>query len=166
MENTTFRFPLLPYRARIIGLVLIVAGFIFGWLYFYGGRPSFFETKVFAIVSSYLKNRFFVVAKTNLLDELFAILCVSGIALMVFSREKVEKEGYDLIRAHALIRAVYFTLLFCIVSFLLVFGWAIFVVTSLLFIIFLFAYYIIFRILIRCAAKREQKDISLPPVQK
>ncbi len=148
MDNSSFHFPLFPYKARIIGALLILPGLFFGYLYFFGSRPTFFETKVFAIVTTYMENRFFVIAKTNLLDELFSIFCISGLTLLVFSREKREKDGYDLIRAKALIKAVYIALGIWLCSFLLIFGWAIFVVSTLLFIIFLITYYVVFRILI------------------
>lgn len=148
MDSKEFNFPLLPHRFRYIGIVLIPLGFFFGYLYFYGSRPVFFETRVFAVVTTYMENRFFVLARTNLLDELFAILSILGVALIVFSREKSEKEGYDLIRAAALIKAVYISLMIWILSFLVIFGWAIFLACTILFIIFLITYYITFRILI------------------
>jgi len=143
-----FEFRLLPHKARYFGFALIPLGFFFGYLYFFGGRPAFFETKVFAVVTTYLEYRYFVFAKTNLLDELFAILSIGGIALIVFSREKEEKEHYNLLRARALLKAVYITLIFWLVSFLLVFGWAIFAVSTVLFVVFLIVYYVVFRVLI------------------
>lgn len=156
MENSELRFPLFPYRARIIGILIILPGLFFGYLYFFGGRPTAFETKVFAVVTTYMENRFFVFAQTNLLDELFSILCISGLALIVFSRERTEKEGYDLIRASALLRAVFITLGVWVFSFLLIFGWAIFVVSTLLFIIFLITYYIVFRVLLHRVHKKSR----------
>ena len=149
MDPKEFHFPLFPHWARYIGIGLIPLGFFFGYLYFYGGRPVFFETRVFAVVTTYMENRFFVLAQTNLLDELFAILCISGVALIVFSRERSEKVGYDLIRAAALVRSVYISLAIWIFSFLVIFGWAIFLACTILFIVFLITYYITFRILIR-----------------
>ncbi len=159
MEESGFRFPLFPNRARLIGAILFVPGLYFGYLYFFGSRPAFFEIPVFALVTTYMENRFFVIAQTNVLDELFAILCISGLVLMVLSRERNELPGYDLLRASALLRAVYITAGFWLLSFLLIFGWAIFVVCSLLFIIFLISYYIIFRVLVA----RERGGGTTPP---
>lgn len=147
MEKSDFHFPLFPNWARLIGILLILPGLYFGYLYFFGSRPVFFETKVFAMVTTYVENRFFVVAQTNLLDELFSIFCISGLVLIVFSREKTEKEGDDLIRAKALIKAVYIALGIWLCSFLVIFGWAIFAVSALLFILFLITYYIVFLVL-------------------
>jgi hypothetical protein len=147
LEKSDFHFPLFPNWARLVGILLILPGLYFGYLYFFGSRPVFFETKVFAMVTTYVENRFFVVAQTNLLDELFSIFCISGLVLIVFSREKTEKEGDDLIRAKALIKAVYIALGIWLCSFLVIFGWAIFVVSALLFILFLITYYIVFLVL-------------------
>jgi hypothetical protein len=147
LEKSDFHFPLFPNWARLIGILLILPGLYFGYLYFFGSRPVFFETKVFAMVTTYVENRFFVVAQTNLLDELFSIFCISGLVLIVFSREKTEKEGDDLIRAKALIKAVYIALGIWLCSFLVIFGWAIFAVSALLFILFLITYYIVFLVL-------------------
>ena len=153
MEKPGSLFAPFPYRAKIISLFLILPGLFFGYLYFFGGRPTFFETPVFAVVTTYMENRFFVLAQTNILDELFAILCISGLVLFVFSKEKTEREGYDQLRARALIRSVYITLIIWLASFLLVFGWAIFLVSTLLFIVFLIIYYVIFRVLAHKAIK-------------
>jgi hypothetical protein len=142
-----FHFRLLPYKARFISIALIPLGFFFGYLYFFGSRPAFFETKVFAIVTTYLDYRYFVFAKTNILDELFAILTIGGIALIVFSKEKNEQDYYDQLRARALYRAAIITLIFWLVSFLFVFGWAIFAVSAVLFVLFLITYYVVFKVL-------------------
>ncbi|MFH0762243.1 MAG: hypothetical protein V2A67_12140 [Bacteroidota bacterium] len=148
MEKSGSLFAPFPFRAKIISIFLILPGLFFGYLYFFGGRPTFFETPVFAVVTTYMENRFFVLARTNILDELFAILCISGLALFVFSKERTEREDYDQLRAKALIRSVYITLIFWLASFLLVFGWAIFLVSTLLFIVFLIIYYVTFRVLV------------------
>jgi apolipoprotein N-acyltransferase len=153
LEKSHSLFAPFPYRAKIISLFLIIPGLFFGYLYFFGSRPTFFETKVFAVVSTYMENRFFVLARTNILDELFAILCISGLVLFVFSKEKIEKEGYDQLRARALIKSVYITLIFWLASFLLVFGYAIFLVSAFLFIFFLITYYVVFRVLVHKTLK-------------
>jgi len=142
------QFPLFPNKARIISPMLIVPGLLCGYLYFFGSRPDFFEIPVFAVVSTYMESRFFVLAQTNILDELFAILCISGLAIFVFSKERSEQEHYNQVRVNALIRSVYITLGFWLVCFLLVFGWAIFLVSSLLFVFFLITYYVTFKVLV------------------
>lgn len=155
MEKPGSLFAPFPYRAKIISLFLIIPGLVFGYLYFFGGRPTFFDTPVFAVATTYMENRFFVFARTNILDELFAILCISGIALFVFSKEKTEREGYDQLRARALFKSAYITLIFWLASFLFVFGWAIFLVSTLLFVVFLISYYVTFRVLVHKTVKAE-----------
>jgi hypothetical protein len=154
-QPSDFRFPLLPHRFRIIGFVLIAVGLVPGYLYYFGGRPDFFQVPVFAIASTYAESRFFVFARTNLLDELFAIFCITGLVMVVFSKEKTEPDGINLVRASALIRAVQITLGVWLLSFLVIFGWAILVVTGSMFLFFLIAYYVAFRILLHRAARRK-----------
>jgi len=117
----------------------------FAYLYFWGGKPEIFNVKIFAIVTTYLETRFFVVSQTNILDELAAILFISGIALISFSKEKNEKEHFEALRIMALIKAMYFTMAFWLLSFLLIYGIAIFIVSFLVFIVFLLAYNLLFR---------------------
>ena len=158
MDTSNIRFPLFPYKARLFSPLLFIPGLVSGYLYFFGGRPAFFEVPVFAVVTAYAETRFLVFAQTNLLDELFCLLCIGGLALFVFSKEKSEKEEYSVLRVNALIRSVYITLGFWLVCFLLIFGWAIFVVSTLLFIFFLITYYVTFRILVVKYLRRGQES--------
>lgn len=124
--------------------MLILAGAFFAYLYFWGGRPECFNIKTFAIVSAYLETRYFVIAQTNILDELAAILFLTGIVALSFSKLKAEKPEYTLLRVKALFYSVFITSVFAILSFLLVFGMAIFLISSSLFLFYLISYNVLF----------------------
>ena len=140
--------PLLPYRWRFAGLGLVIAGLIAGYLYYYGGRPAFFEVPVFAIITSYIETRTWVIAQTNLLDEMAAVFILTGLIFLAFSREKNENEEVQILRFKALLYAVYLTTSLWILSFLLIFGWPIIIASAFIFAVFLLANLIIFRVMI------------------
>ena len=126
----------------------MVLGVITGYLYFFGGRPAFFETKVFAIVTAYIKTRYFVVIQTNLLDEMAAIFLLSGLGFISFSKEKMEKKEFMILRFRALIWAAYSSIILWILVFLLFYGYSIFILAPLVFIFFFVFYNIIYRVLL------------------
>ena len=72
------KLSLFPFKAKFLGLIFMVLSLPFAYLYFWGGKPEIFNVKIFAIVTTYLETRFFVVSQTNILDELAAILFISG----------------------------------------------------------------------------------------
>lgn len=133
------------FKAKIIGLALMVLALLFAYLYFWGGKPEVFNIKIFAIVTTYLETRYFVVSQTNILDELAAILLISGIVLFSFSKEKNEKKYFESLRIKALINAMYLTIAFWLLSFLFIYGMAIFIVSFSVFIVFLIMYNLCFR---------------------
>lgn len=143
------KIPLFPHYARYIGYVLILLGIISGYLYYFGGKPSFFETRVFAIVTAYLRTRYFVVIHTNLLDEMAAIFIVAGLGLVSFAKEKQENAGYGALRYRALVWAVYSSIGLWTLVFLLFYGYSIFFVAPLVFMGFFVFYNIFFRYYLR-----------------
>ncbi|HKK42485.1 MAG TPA: hypothetical protein VJ963_08760 [Bacteroidales bacterium] len=142
MDN---RFSLFPHKAKLAGWLCIILSIPFGYLYFWGGKPEFFNMKIFAAVTTYTKTRFFVISQTNVLDEISAILLITGIALISFSREKNEKMHFEALRIKAMINAVYFTIVFWILSFVFIYGMAIFIVSFLVFFVFLLTFNLLFR---------------------
>ena len=140
-----FKLSLFPFWTKFLGLVMMFLALPFAYLYFWGGRPEFFNIKTFAIVTSYAETRYFVIIQTNLLDELAAILFIVGITLFSFSKEKVEKSNYESLRTKSLISALYLTIVLWVLSFLFVYGKMIFVVSFFIFVIFLINYNLIFR---------------------
>lgn len=131
---------LLPYKMRFVAALLLIGAAICAYLYFWGGRPEFFNIKIFAIISVYLETRYFVFAQTNILDELAAILLLAGIVAFSFSKLKTEKPEYQLFRIKALVYSVFIASAFWILSFLLIYGMAIFLITSGIFIFYLISY--------------------------
>lgn len=129
--------PLLPYQLRFCGYVMVLFSLGALYLYFFGGRPSIFETPVFAIVTSYTATRWFVVAQTNALDEVAVICAVLGLLFILFSKQKFENEAVQIIRIKSLFFSVYFTSALIIIFYLFVFGWPVFILLSLSLIIFL-----------------------------
>ncbi len=135
-----FKMFLLPYKMRFVAALLLIGAAICAYLYFWGGRPEFFNIKIFAIISVYLETRYFVFAQTNILDELAAILLLAGIVAFSFSKLKTEKPEYQLFRIKALVYSVFIASAFWILSFLLIYGMAIFLITSGIFIFYLISY--------------------------
>ena len=145
-ECASLRLPLFPHRYKYHGAVFIISGLIFGYLYFFGGKPGFFTTKIFALITSYAETRFLVSAKTNLLDELAGTCIISGLILIGFSKETNESYKLNYLRLKALIFSVYLSGVVWIIFFLLIFGWTIFIFSTVIFLIFLITYIIIFQI--------------------
>ena len=136
---------LFPHKMKYIGFMCLLLAFPFAYLYFWGGRPEFFNTKVFALITVYLETRYLVIAQTNILDELAAILVITGVALISFSKEKVELEVYTAMRVKAIVNSVFITLAIWVLCFLLIYGMAIILCSSLMFFVFLLSYNLIFR---------------------
>ncbi len=139
------KLSIFPSKARFLGLALMILALPFGYLYFFGGKPEIFNIKVFAIITSYMETRYFVISQTNALDELAAMLFIIGITLVSFSKERVEKKYYELLRVKALVNALFITILIWLLSFVFIYGVAIIIVSFLIFIIFLLLYNILFR---------------------
>jgi uncharacterized membrane protein len=142
-ENRT-KLPLLPYQYRFWGLVIALCSLPFFYLYFWGGRPEFFNIKVFAIATTYLENRFFVAAQTNILDEIACILVTVGLTLISLSRKKNESDQDIYKRLKALLNAVVISAVLIIISTLFFFGWSFFIVLSLSYALFLIIYNCLF----------------------
>jgi apolipoprotein N-acyltransferase len=147
VDKRELKILLFPFLTKYLGLIFILCGLISGYLYFYGGRPSFFNVKVFALVSSYLETRYFCIIKTNILDEIAAIFLVAGLTLLAFSKEKPEKREYMAVRFKSWVYSVYLSVILWILIFLLVYGYSIFLASPLVFILLLIIYNIIFRIM-------------------
>lgn len=139
--------PLLPYRFRFAGYLLILLSFGAAYLYFWGGRPSFFEVPVFAITTSYVETRWFVLAQTNLLDEMAMAFAVLALLFIGFSSEQTESVELDKLRGRALFYSVYVTAIIWIFLYVTIFGWPMVVVSATIFLLFLATYILIFQLL-------------------
>jgi len=132
-------------------MVLAFAGTISAVIYI------FFDYKlkisVFAIYSSFLATKYFTSFKTNFLDELTLLLLISGLALIVFTKERNETEGLDLFRLRAFFRALIANTIFLLLSVIFVYGSG-FIAILVINIFSLFLFYLLFFYL----RKREKKE--------
>lgn len=151
------RLPLLPHRFRFVGYVLIFSGLGAAYLYFWGGRPTFFEVPVFAIATSYVETRWFVLAQTNLLDEMAIIFAVVGLLFIGFSREAYETRQLNNLRGRALLLSAYSTSIIWIILYLTIFGWPMIVVSATIFLLFLATYILTFQLLRRNFRRKSIK---------
>ncbi len=140
--------PLFPQPYRKIGYLFLLIAFGFAYLYFQGGRPDFFEVPVFALITSYAETRWFVLAQTNLLDELAHLFLITGLGMIAFSKETNESNAVHICRIQALFYAVYTTSVLWIVIYLTVYGWPIVIISATTFVIYLILFILIFRYLI------------------
>jgi hypothetical protein len=85
---------LLPRRLRPAGLLLFLAGTALAVARFrYFVKPAFLDTTTFAMRSTYLETKSFTLITNNLTDELAALLALTGLLLLAFSRETTEDSG-------------------------------------------------------------------------
>ena len=132
-------------------MVLAFAGTISAIIYLFFDFK--FKIPVFAVYSSFLATKYFTSFKTNFLDELTLLLLISGLALIVFTKERNETEGLDSFRLRAIFRALIANTVVLLLSVLFVYGsgfFAILVVN----IFSLFIFYLLFFYL----GKREKKE--------
>lgn len=149
--------PLLPNRFRFAGYILIFFSLGATYLYFLGGRPTVFEIPVFAFVTSYAETRCFVIAQTNALDELAVLFAVLGLLFVLFSKERIENAEIENLRVRSLFLSVYFTSGLIIMFYLFVFGWPVFILISLSFVLFLIISITSFRIYLYRFTKTKSK---------
>ncbi len=152
---------LFRYEAKFVGILLVILSIPCTYLYYWGARPDIFKIKVFAIVSKYMDTSYFVIAQTNILDELAAILCIVGIAIFSFSKDKKEERFYEKIRIKALISALYTTLAIWLLAILFTYGMAFIFVSLFIFIVFMITYNVYFRIYLIKSKKNGTKKQHL-----
>lgn len=111
---------LLPYRWKLLGISLTVIGMVLAIVFF--SLDFRLKIPVFAVYSSFLEAKMFVTFQTNFADEIIMILLLCGLGLIIFSKEKTEYEGYDLIRLKALAKAVLVNICFLLFSVLFIYG--------------------------------------------
>lgn len=136
--------PLLPSKYKTIGILLLPFSLIAAYFYYFGGKPAIFNLPVFAIVTSYLETRTMVMAQTNILDEMAIILFIISLIFIGFSAMKNENEYIGKLRLKSLLLSVYISGTIWIISIVLVFGWATFIVSSFVFVLFLVLNILIF----------------------
>lgn len=111
---------LLPYPVKFAGLLLMLAGLILGVAYLW--LDFRFTLPVFAIFSSFLETKMFVTFNTNFADELVLLLILSGLGLIIFSKEKNESEYIERVREKAFARALIWNTVLLLISILFIYG--------------------------------------------
>lgn len=147
---------LLPHQFRYAGFVLTGLGIVANYLRFAAGiKPEVLTVKVFAFYSSILKSVWFKPVYNNISEEICALLLISGLFLIAFSREKYEQEFDDTIRLKSFLVAAYIDTALLIVSILFVFGFGFISIMVAHLISFLVIYTIAFRWLRYAKLKRR-----------
>lgn len=137
-----FSAELLPYAYRKFSFGAIGVGVLLLYFYFKGKRPNFLEIDTFALASTYLEKRFFVMIKTNLLDELGFIFSLIGVALLVLTKEQNETPKLNDLRLESLIFSIKTTFILWILAYITLYGYIIFMASNFIFIGFLLIYYV------------------------
>lgn len=139
---------LFPHRFRIIGWVLAivaVAAFIVTQIWFPNlsfKMPSLYFDTFFDDDN---ESGFFRMARTNTLSIAMPLLTI-GLLFIGFSKEKVEDEFVQYLRAQSLIWSTYVTSALFIIATILIYGIAYIIVPYLVFYAFLILFIIKFRI--------------------
>lgn len=111
---------LLPYKYKIPGYALLIAGAVMTYLYFVVNIRL--ELPVPAIISSFAETKFFTTYKTNIADELLILLLITGFSLIVFSKEKNETVQLRELRIRSLIRTALTDIFIILFATLFVYG--------------------------------------------
>ena len=111
---------LLPYRWKMAGIVLSSAGAISAL--FYSLFDFKFKMTVFAVYSSFLDTKILQTFNTNVAEEITLSLLITGLSLIVFSREKKETADLEAIRSKAMARAVIINNVLLLFSVLFIYG--------------------------------------------
>jgi hypothetical protein len=141
-----------------VGIILTGAGIIFLIIrFYYGIKPEIFNLKAFAVLSSYLESRYFEVIKNQMIEEIGGVLLLTGLFMIIFSREKNENHDVGMIRLQAFLITAYINTFFLIISILFTFGFGFVYMLILNFVLGFIIYLISFRIMIY-RVNRKQKD--------
>ena len=135
---------LFPHRFRIVGWVLAIVAVV-GYLWLpeiHFKMPSLYFDTFFDDEN---ESGFFRMATANSLSIAMILLTI-GLLFIGFSKEKVEDEFVQYLRAQSLIWATYVTAILFIATTLLIYGIAYIYVPFLVFYVFLILFIIKFRI--------------------
>lgn len=111
---------MLPYWYRYPGYFLLITGICITILYLW--MDIRIMSTVFALFSCFIEIKTFTLIRTNITDELFMISLISGLGLIIFSKEKKEQKRFITFRYRALFRAFLWNTIFLIFSILFIFG--------------------------------------------
>jgi len=111
---------LLPYSWKFAGLFLTLSGIVLSVFYLWFDFR--FTLPVFAVYSSFLETKMFTTFRTNFADDLILLLILSGLGLIIFTKEHIESENLDSIRFKSITFALISNFIFLLFSVLFIFG--------------------------------------------
>jgi hypothetical protein len=113
----------LPRSLRWIGYALFLPGLTLGILWGWAGfKPEWMSVRVFAVYSSYLRTVTMGMTRTNITDELAALLLLLGLLWLVFTKERNEGPETDHLRFRALALSLLLNSILLLFSILFIFG--------------------------------------------
>lgn len=116
---------LLPYKLKKIGWLLILFGGVLTLIRFYFGiKPEFLNMKVFAFYSFYIETKIFTVIENHVTEELSALFLLTGLLIIIFSREKSELDNLNDIRLNSFFISLFVNTILLIISIFFTFGFA------------------------------------------
>lgn len=140
---------LMPNRWRILGVIFFTIGIILLILkYKFNYKPDFLNLKVFAIYSFYIEAKTFEMISHQMIADIAGIFLLTGLFILSFTKEKMESEAIDSLRLKAFILSAYVNLFYLISSILFFFGFGFVGAITLYCVIWIAAYFIIFRYLL------------------
>jgi hypothetical protein len=153
---------LLPFYFKKAGFLLAILGIVSTYVRFgLGIKPDFLDIKTFAIYSSIFKTVWLSIVNNNISEEICAILFLSGLIMIAFSKEKTELDGYDEIRTKSLFSSVYLSYLLLFLSIIFVYGIGFLTILSINMFSLLVIYILISRYYIFRHAKPEDPKIEI-----
>ncbi|MCF8361619.1 MAG: hypothetical protein K9G70_03260 [Prolixibacteraceae bacterium] len=146
-KQKDIRFYIFPSGFIWVGAVLLLSGIVSAFLYYSGERPDVLNIEVFAVYSSNIRTKYFSLVKNNVLDEIAGVLSLLGLFMMFFSKTKNENYEVSVLRIKSVFWSMALTTFLSVLFFVFVYGWPIFIMSSILFYVFLLLCVFIFRIL-------------------
>ncbi len=144
---------LLPHGWKYAGFGLTFMGVLSFILYEWFGFKL--KIPVFAFYSRYFRTKVFETIKTPFADELTLLLIITGLALIVFSRERDETEMINLIRIRSLTKAVLFNTALMLLCLLFIYGTGYIAVL----VVNLFSLFVIYLIIFYLEKRKLDSDI-------
>ena len=113
-------------------------------------------SKVFAIASFYGERSYFSFIQTNIIDELGSVFTILGLLLVFFSEERHEDVDINNpLRIKALVQSIWIISFLWVAIFLLIYGFAIFFVSTTIFPLFLLCCNILFQVQLLIARQKK-----------
>jgi hypothetical protein len=114
---------LFPNKFKYLGWILFIPGIIFSIIrFYYGIKLSFLDLKLFAIYSSYFETKIFTVVENNLTEETAGVLILTGLLILIFTKEQDEDDTIQLIRLRSFMLSIFINTILLFIAMITVFG--------------------------------------------